>query len=131
MHAHGFLLGFMKSAADWYSSDCSPDIFFLDLLKLDVPSLFFNEKSDLKDLSSLCSQFSCFLQGYYKRMRKHCNFAIIMEQILVCFHFNVSICLITHRKHSCHEPACRASLSTMLHQWVGMYYVFILSTLLR
>jgi hypothetical protein len=98
VHTHGFLLGFIKSAADWYSSDLSPDIFFLDLLKLDVPSLFFNEKSDLKDLSSLCSQFSCFLQGYYKRMRKHCNFAIIMEQILVCFHFNVSICLITHRK---------------------------------
>ena len=110
VHTHGFLLSFMKSVADWYSNDGSPDIFFLDLLKLDVPSLFCNKMANFNDPSSLCSQFSTFLGCYYKRMREQCNFATLLEQILVCFLY----CHLFYHTESMPYNECADSHLTLL-----------------
>ena len=80
---HEFLLDFFKSVADWYSNNYRPHEFFMDLLKLHVPTLFFKEENDLENPHSLRSQFYDFLEKYYRRVQKQCSISDNMGPILV------------------------------------------------
>ena len=80
---HKFLLDFLKSVAAWYSSKYRPHEFFVDLLKLQVPTLFFNEGKDLENPDSLRFQFYGFLDGYYRSVQKQCSISDNMGPILV------------------------------------------------
>ena len=80
---HKFLLDFLKSVAVWYSNKYRPHKFFLDLLKLHAPTLFFKEENDLENPHSLRSQFYDFLEKYYRRVQKQCSISHNMGPILV------------------------------------------------
>ena len=78
---HEFLLGFLKSAADWYSQKSRPRDFFSDLLGLEVPQLFCVAENDSRNVPM--DSFLGFLQDYYERFHKYCLFTGIMESIMV------------------------------------------------
>ena len=100
---HGCILTFLKSVSDWYLWKYKPDHFFLDLLSLEVPNLFYKNDRDLETSESVRSQFYDFLDKYYRGLQKQCSISDNMPQILVsskywytCVHsLSVNCCVVS------------------------------------